>query len=153
MDRLILTQKSSQTGDTLHVAGALAFDPLIYVIVVHAGEVLTIEGLLNFYRQATDPTYPGAAIKPDSAYTNQRVKAIYASTEAAAKALYGVLSPASAADATIKAKFNEILAVGNLFCLMPRIGTAPPPPIAKQIKSFDDFKVVGIYYYLFKSTC
>lgn len=98
MDRLILAHKSSQTGNTLHVAGVLTFDPRIHVIVVHAGNLRTTEDLLNFYRQATDPAYPGAAIKLGSAFINQRLKTVYASTETAAHALYYVLSSTSATD-------------------------------------------------------
>jgi len=147
MSRLILAHKSSQTGDTLHVAGALAFDPQIHVVVVHAGGLLTTEDLLNFYRQATDLAYPGAAIKPDSAYTNQRVKAVYASTEEAAQALYDALSPASASDENIQAKFTNILAAGDLFYEPTKIGTAPPPP--KKINTFDEFRACGHLFFLF----
>jgi hypothetical protein len=88
----ILAHMSSQTGDTLHVAGAMILDSQIHVIVVHAGEPWTNKGLLNFYRQVTDPGYPGADVEPDIAYTNQRVKAVYASNKEVARLLYQALS-------------------------------------------------------------
>lgn len=79
-----IAHRSSQTADTLNVAGTLALYPNVDVIVVHVGALGTTEGLLNIYRQATDPSYPKAAISPVSAATNKRVKVVYASNEAVA---------------------------------------------------------------------
>jgi len=149
MDSRILAHKSSQTGDTLHVAGALAFDARIHVIVVHAGDSQTTKELLKFYRQVTDPAYPHTDIEPDSAYTNQRVKAVYASTEKAAKALYDALSTA-ASDTDVQAKFTGILDLGDL-SYETKDGTAPPA--SKQIENFTEFKVCGRQFLFFEITC
>ena len=139
--RHLIAQKSSQTGDTVHVAGTLALYPLVDVIVVHVGAVGTTEGLLNFYRQATDQTYPREAISPDSATTNLRVKVVYASNEAVAGELYETLSYIKASDASVKDNFLKILALGTLSSEIPKFGSTPAA--LKQITDFDNFKVCG----------
>ena len=146
--RQLIAHRSSHTGDTLHVAGALALDSSIDVIVVHVGSIGTTEGLLNFYRQATDPTYPDAAISPESAATNKRVKVIYALNEDVAKALYKALSSVEASDVSVKTEFPEILSRGSLLSETPRVGVMPAA--LKQIQDFAEFKVCG---HLFHSFC
>ncbi|KAF2802048.1 uncharacterized protein BDZ99DRAFT_469094, partial [Mytilinidion resinicola] len=149
----LIAHRSSQTGDTLHIAAALALYDFVDVIVVHVGAIGTTEGLLNFYRQATDPTYPGAAISPNSPATNKRVKVVYASNEAAAEALYTTLSWIKASDTTVQDYFPKILAAGDLSSETSKVGTTPA--VLKQIKPFDEFKanylknkIGGVYQYM-----
>lgn len=135
--KYLIAHRSSQTGDTLHVAANLALDPLIDVIVVHVGAVGTTEGLLNFYRQATDPRYPEAAISPDSATTNKRVKVVYASNEVVADTLYTALSWVKAEDESVETALTEILGLGTL-----------SSQTAKEIQNFAEFKVCGRLFLL-----
>ena len=101
---------------------------------------------MNFYRQATDPTYPGAAISPDSAAINKRVKVVYASNEAVAEALYTTLSWIKASDASVQTDLPEILGLGILSSETPKVGATPAA--LKQIQSFAEFKVCGRLFLL-----
>jgi hypothetical protein len=140
MKKRILAHMSSQTGDTLHVAGAMILDPEIHVIVIHAGEPQTNKGLLNFYRQVTDPGYPGTDVEPDSAYTSQRVKAVYASDDRLARPLYKALSVERKSDGDIPDQVDKILAAGKVTCETTITRTAPSHSM-KQIKNFGELKV------------
>jgi hypothetical protein len=140
IEKRVLAHMSSQTGDTLHVAGAMVLDPEIHVIVIHAGEPQTNKGLLNFYRQVTDLRYPDADVEPNSAYTNQRVKAVYASSKESARLLYKALSVRDTWEKRIEKEFGKILTAGSLTYETRNIGTESPP-LTKKIGDFVDFKV------------
>ena len=154
-EHFFIAHRSSQTGDTLHVAGTLALYSNVDVLVVHVGPVGTTEGLLNFYRQATDPKYPGAAISPDSAAINERVKVVYASKEAVAETLYTTLSKITASDASVQTVFSEILSHGIsrgiLSSETPKVGATPAA--LKEIQSFAEFKVCGRLLLLLVRQC
>ena len=147
--RHLLAHKSSQTGDTLHVAGTLALYPFVDVMVVHVGAIGTTEGLLNFYRQATDPLYPGAAISPDSAAINKRVKVVYAENEAVAEKLYKELSWIKASDASVETALPGVLCHGNLSSETRKVGATPAA--LKKIQNFAAFKVCGCLFLLLVS--
>ena len=135
--RKIIAHRSSQTGDTLHVAGTLALYAEVDVIVIHVGDIGTTEGLLNLYRQATDSTHPGAAIGPDSAANNDRVKVVYASDKGLAQKVYEAFTSAY----RIKTAFAGIQAHKHLSSETPEAGAMPAE--LKRINSFVDFEVCG----------
>ena len=100
---------------------------------------------MNFYRQATDPKYPGAAISPDSAAINERVKVVYASNEAVAQTLYKTLS-SEASDALVQIDLPQILRNDILSSETSRVGVTPATP--KQIHNCAEFKVCGRLFLL-----
>jgi hypothetical protein len=113
------------------------------VIVIHFGLIGSAETLLNFYRQVTDKNFPAAPINPTTAPSNQRIKVIYTTTEAAADLLFTALSWVKTSEDTLLAAFPNILAAGNLFSETSRIG--PVAPALRPINNFADFKVGSTY--------
>lgn len=91
---------------------------------------------MKFYRQVTDPSYPGAAIGADSATTNKRVKVVHTQNQAVADEFYNTFIHIEE-DGQLPEVMNAYMPKGETIAYTKQINRMKPCGVVLSVHFFD----------------